>query len=353
MTPPGPGSPGGPGLVTATEVGAAAAVLDGVAVYTAVHPLTSVPGLLLKREDTQPVGAFKLRGAFHAAVRLPPGVRAAGLVTHSSGNHGRALAWVAARLGVPATVVVPDDAVLAKVEAMAALGARLVRVPADDRERAADAVAAETGGVVVPPYDHRDVIAGQGTIGAEIAAQVPDVERVLVPVGGGGLVSGIAAALAGTGISVVGVEPALAGDAAESKSSGKLVHWARAQVSRTAADGLRATRLGRLTWPHVAQLVDEVVTVPESAIAQAARLLHAAGVPAEASGCVATAGALEHPALAGGRTVAVVSGGNADPGWVSHVLAGSRPAPAPERPADVSEVGPSDMTRWPAPPWES
>ncbi|MFC5060772.1 threonine ammonia-lyase [Actinomycetospora atypica] len=308
-------------LVTRADVDAAAAVLDGVAVRTAVEALDAVPGLLLKREDTQPIGAFKLRGAFHAASRLDPAVRAAGLVTHSSGNHGRALAWTAARLGVPCTVVVPDDAVEAKVDAMAALGARLVRVPADEREQAADAVVAETGGALVPPFDHPDVIAGQGTVGAEIAAQVPGLTRVLVPVGGGGLISGIAAALAGTGVSVVGVEPELAGDAAESKRTGRPVRWDRARVARTAADGLRAAQLGALTWPHVEALVDDVVTVPEEALGRAARLLHAAGVPAEASGCVATAGALVHPDLVTDRTVAVVSGGNVDPGWIARVLA--------------------------------
>jgi threonine dehydratase len=216
---------------------------------------------------------------------------------------------------------VPDDAVAAKVEAMAALGARLVRVPADEREAATDTVVAETGGALVPPYDHPDVIAGQGTVGAEIAEQVPGVDRVLVPVGGGGLISGIAAALAGTGVSVVGVEPELAGDAAESKQRGRLVRWERSRVARTAADGLRSSRLGDLTWPHVARLVDDVVTVSEEAIAQAARMLHGAGVPAEASGCVATAGALEHPGLVGTRTVAVVSGRNVDPAWVAQVLA--------------------------------
>lgn len=308
-------------LVTRADVDAAAAVLDGVAVRTAVEALDAVPGLLLKREDTQPIGAFKLRGAFRAASRLDPAVRAAGLVTHSSGNHGRALAWAAARFGVPCTVVVPDDAVEAKVEAMAALGAHLVRVPADERERAADAVVAETGGALIPPFDHPDVIAGQGTVGAEIAAQVPGLTRVLVPVGGGGLISGIAAALHGTGVSVVGVEPELAGDAAESKHTGRPVRWERARVARTAADGLRAAQLGALTWPHVRALVDDVVTVPEEALGEAARLLHAAGVPAEASGCVATAGALVHPDLVTGRTVAVVSGGNVDPGWIARVLA--------------------------------
>ncbi|WP_433800643.1 threonine ammonia-lyase [Actinomycetospora sp. CA-084318] len=306
-------------LVTRSDVEAAAAILDGVAVRTALEPLDAVPGLRLKREDTQPIGAFKLRGAFHAASRLDPEVRARGLVTHSSGNHGRALAWTADRLGVPCTVVVPDDAVAAKVEAMAALGATLVPVPPSDRAVRADEIVAETGGALVPPFDHPHVIAGQGTVGLELLGE--DVDRVLVPVGGGGLISGIAAALAGSGVSVVGVEPELAGDAAASKKAGELTSWPAADVARTAADGLRAQRLGALPWQHVAALVDDVVTVGEDAIEDAARLLHAAGVPAEASGAVATAGALTHPDLVGGRTVAIVSGRNVDPAWVARVLA--------------------------------
>ncbi|MDL5155100.1 threonine ammonia-lyase [Actinomycetospora termitidis] len=309
------------GLVSRADVEAAAAVLDGVVVHTALEPLPAVPGLLLKREDTQPVGAFKLRGAFHAASRLAPDVLARGLVTHSSGNHGRALAWTAARLGVPCTVVVPDDAVAAKIEAMAALGARLVPVPPPERLARAEAIVAETGGALVPPFDHPDVIAGQGTVGLELATSGVAIDRVLVPVGGGGLISGIAAALAGTGVSVIGVEPELAGDAAESKRAGHLVGWAARDVARTAADGLRAQRLAYLTWQHVDALVDDVVTVGEDAIAEAARVLHAAGVPAEASGAVTTAGALTRPDLVGDRTVAVVSGRNADPAWLAAALA--------------------------------
>ncbi|MEJ2869794.1 threonine/serine dehydratase [Actinomycetospora sp. OC33-EN08] len=310
-----------PPLVARRDVEAAAAVLDGVAVRTALEPLDAVPGLLLKREDAQPIGAFKLRGAFHAAARLDPEVRARGLVTHSSGNHGRALAWTAARLGVPCTVVVPDDAVPAKVEAMAALGARLVPVPPPERLARAEAVVAETGGALVPPFDHPDVVAGQGTVGLELLHSGVPVDRVLVPVGGGGLISGIASALAGSGIPVVGVEPELAGDAAESKRAGHLVGWPARDVARTAADGLRAQRLAYLTWQHVDALVEDVVTVSEDAIAEAARVLHAAGVPAEASGCVATAGALTWPSLVGGHTVAVVSGRNVDPAWLTRALA--------------------------------
>jgi threonine dehydratase len=313
-------------LLGPDDVAAAAAVLEGVAVRTPVEDVT--PGFAVKREDLQPVGAFKLRGAFHAASRLDADTRAAGLVTHSSGNHGRALAWVARRLGVPCTVVVPDDAVVAKVDAMAALGARLVRVPADEREAAAAQVLAETGGAYIPPYDHPHVIAGQGTVGAEILAARPDVEQVVVPVGGGGLISGIAAALRGSGVRVLGVEPELAGDAAASKRAGERVRFPREQVAATAADGLRATVLGELTWPHVRDLVADVVTVDEEAIGDATRYLHARGVPCEASGAVATAGyrALGEADRAR-RTVAVVSGGNVDPGWLARVLAAGSGVP--------------------------
>ncbi|GLZ46055.1 serine/threonine dehydratase [Actinomycetospora sp. NBRC 106375] len=317
-------------LLGPDDVAAAAAVLAGVAERTPVQDLTGdLAGLAVKREDRQPIGAFKLRGAYHAASRLTPERRAAGLVTHSSGNHGRALAWVARQLGVPCTVVAPDDAVAAKVAAMADLGARLVRVPADRRESAADAVVAETGATLVPPYDHRDVIAGQGTVGAEILADRPDVERVVVPVGGGGLISGIAAALRGSGVRVVGAEPTLAGDAAASKRAGERVRWPRESVAATAADGLRATVLGELTWPHVRDLVDEVVTVDEEAIADATRRLHRAGVPCEASGAVSTAAwRAMPPEDRARRTVAVVSGGNVDPAWLARVLAdGGRPVP--------------------------
>lgn len=324
------GAPTADVLLGPDDVAAAAAVLRGVVEHTPVQDLGGdLAGLAVKREDLQPVGAFKLRGAYHAASRLTPEQRAAGLVTHSSGNHGRALAWVARRLGVPCTVVVPDDAVEAKVAAMAELGARLVRVPAGERESAAAAVVAETGGALIPPYDHPDVIAGQGTVGAEILADRPDVEQVVVPVGGGGLISGIAAALRGSGVRVVGAEPALAGDAAASKRAGERVRFPREQVAATAADGLRATVLGKLTWPHVRDLVAEVVTVDEDAIADATRRLHRAGVPCEASGAVATAGWLALPAAdRARRTVAVVSGGNVDAAWLAGVLGEEDPAAA-------------------------
>ena len=268
------------GLVTRAEVDAAAAVLAGVAVRTAVEPLDAVPGLLLKREDTQPIGAFKLRGAFHAASRLSPEVRAAGLVTHSSGNHGRALAWAAARFGVPATVVVPDDAVVAKVEAMAALGARLVRVPADEREQATDAVVAETGGALVPPYDHPDVIAGQGTVGAEIAR--PGARRGPRPgPGRRGRPDLRHRRGARRHRGVRGGRGARAGRR-RGRVEAHRARWCAGTARRWPAR--RPTGCARPGWassrgPTSPALVDDVVTVSEAAIEQAARAAARRGRP--------------------------------------------------------------------------
>lgn len=311
-------------IVGPDSIAAAAVLLEGAAVRTPVLDASHWAGgpLGLKLENLQPTGAFKVRGATVAVARLDAVTRARGVVTHSSGNHAQALAWAARAVGVSATIVIPHGAPASKVAATEALGARVLRADAADRAAAADQVVAETGGALVPPYDHPDVIAGQGTVGLEIAEAVPDVEVVLVPVSGGGLISGIAAALAHRGVRVVGVEPELAADAAESLRSGVLTAWTPAQVARTAADGLRVTRLGALPWEHVRALVHDIVTVTEDEIADAARSLATrARVVAEPSGAVATAAWLHHRAeLPAGRTVAVVSGGNADPDWLAGVL---------------------------------
>jgi threonine dehydratase len=312
-------------IVGQDDVAAAAVLLDGAVVRTPVLDASHWAGgpLGLKLENLQPTGAFKVRGATVAVARLDPETRARGVVTHSSGNHAQALAWAARAVGVAATIVIPYGAAEGKVAATAALGARLVRCDAADRAAAADQVVAETGGALVPPYDHPDVIAGQGTVGLEIAQDVPDVEVVLVPVSGGGLISGIAAALAAGGVRVVGVEPELAADAAASLRTGVRTAWPAEQVARTAADGLRVPQLGALPWEHVRTLVHDIVTVTEDEIADAARALALhARIVAEPSGAVATAAWLHHRAeLPAGRTVAVVSGGNADPGWLAAVLA--------------------------------
>jgi len=307
-------------LVSVDDVRAAAQRILATCVRTPLVPAPWAPPgttLWLKPESLQPTGAFKLRGATNAIARLDDGQRSRGVVTHSSGNHGWALAYAAAAAGAPATVVVPHGAPEVKVEAIRRAGAEVVRVPMIDRVSACADIAARTGAVEIPPFDHPDVIAGQGTVGLEIAVDRPDIETVLVPVGGGGLISGVAVALKALlpGVRVIGCEPAIAGDAAESLRTGTRTSWPSEQTSRTIADGLRVPELGDLTWPLIQQHVDDIVTVGEEAIAAAvARLAHGSRLVVEPSGAVTTAAVLEAAGrLPGGRTVAVVSGGNLDP----------------------------------------
>jgi len=302
-------------LVGLSGVRAAARQLRRRVVRTPLLP-SPWPGLWLKPENLQPTGAFKLRGATYALARLPAGRRAAGVVTHSSGNHGLACAYAARAAGLPCTVVVPEAAAPHKVAAIRELGAEVVPVPAGEREVRARRIADERRATLVPPYDHRDIIAGQGTVGLEIVADLPDVDTVLVPVGGGGLASGVAAAVTALapGARVVGVEPELAADARDSLAAGALRPWPVERTYRTVADGLR-TALSELTLAHLRAHLDRVVTVSEEEILDAtSRLLRGARLVAEPSGAVATAAFLHHRhELPAGRTVAVVSGGNLDP----------------------------------------
>jgi len=331
--PASPASPAAPApvpLLTLDDVLAAAESVRGTCLRTQLLPAawsTAVP-LWLKPESMQPTGAFKLRGATHAVACLTDDQRARGVVTHSSGNHGSALAYAASRAGVRATVVVPHGAPQVKVDLIAASGAELVRVDAGDRVAVCAEVAQRTGATPVPPFDHPDVIAGQGTVGLEIAEDLPDVRTVLVPVGGGGLISGVSVALRALvpDVRIVGCEPALAADAAASKAAGHRRELPLADTARTVADGLRATSLGDLTWPHVDALVDDVVTVEEEAIHDAVRLLATRSrLVVEPSGAVAVAALLGGDGrLPGGRTVAVVSGGNVDPAWFAAVLTAQR-----------------------------
>lgn len=322
-------------LVGLGDVCAAADRIRGTCLHTQLLPVPWAPGgsTWVKAESLQPTGAFKLRGATNAVARLTEEQRACGVVTHSSGNHGGALAYAARQAGVRATVVVPHGAPQIKVDLVAAAGADLVRVDAVDRTAMCADIAERTGAVQIPPYDHVDVIAGQGTVGLEIAADLPDVQVVLVPVGGGGLISGIAVALRALvpGVRIIGCEPRLAGDAAASLSAGERREWAVADTARTVADGLRAPALGDLTWPHVRALVDDIVTVEEQAIVEAVRVLAGRSrLVAEPSGAVTTAALLScADTVPGGRTVVVMSGGNVDAGWLASVLAGtSREVPS-------------------------
>lgn len=306
-------------LIGLAEIEAAAANVAGVAVRT---PLLAGPwsdGLWLKPESLQPTGAFKLRGAYHAMARLPERQRAVGVVTHSSGNHGQALAYAARAFGAPCVVVMPEVAVAHKIEATRRLGAEVVLVPAAQRASRAAALVAERGLSPVPPFDHPDVIAGQGTVGLEIIEDLPEVEQVLVPVGGGGLAAGVASAVKARrpSVRVIGVEPELAGDARESLAAGALRSWSAERTYRTVADGLRTQQLSELTLAHLRARLDGIVTVTEEEILAATRaLLWEARLVAEPSGAVALAGHRSATALAGsatGATVVVVSGGNLDP----------------------------------------
>ncbi|MFE0149499.1 threonine/serine dehydratase [Nonomuraea sp. NPDC059007] len=295
-------------LVGLDDIRAAAERIAAVVVRT---PLVAMGEAWIKPESLQRVGSFKIRGAYNAAVSL---AGAQGVVAHSSGNHGQALAYAAKLLGVPCVVVVPEGTPRVKAEAIVGHGAELVVVPPEQRVSAAEKVAAERGMTMVPPYDHPAVIAGQGTIGLEIVADLPDVEVVLVPVSGGGLASGIASAVRALRpeAKVVGVEPELAADARESLRAGRVVSWEPARTFRTIADGLRAD-LSELTFAHLRERLDDIVTVSEDEIRAAmGHLARTARLVAEPSGATATAACLAGRAPAG-RTVIVLSGGNVDP----------------------------------------
>jgi threonine dehydratase len=327
-------------LVTAAEIADAAARLAGVTVATPLMPFPGAdPPLLLKPESLQPTGSFKLRGAYAAISALPAGAARRGVVTHSSGNHGHAVAYAAAALGVTAVVVVPENAAEVKVAAIRGLGAQVVtcRPGLAARVAATEELISRHGYTLVPPFDDRAVIAGQGTIGREIAATRPDTDQVVVPIAGGGLISGIAVAIhaACPGASVIGVEPELAADAAQSLREGRRVAWPPEATQRTIADALRAEQVGVLPFAHIREYVDDIVTVTEDEIRTAVRRLALeAHLVAEPGGAVAVAACLLRPgSLPPARTrVAVVSGGNIEPGLLAGLLrqehAASPAAPA-------------------------
>ena len=324
-------------LVSIDEIRTAAAALAGVSVRTPLVPFPRAePALLVKPESLQPVGAFKLRGAYAAMSALPAAARQAGVVAHSSGNHGQAVAYAAALLGMPAVVVVPDNAPAVKVAAIRELGAEVVvSAPSLAARLAATAeIAAQRGAASIPPFDDRRVIAGQGTVGLEIAADCPGVDLVVVPVGGGGLIAGVATAVRSLcpGAVVIGVEPELAADARDSLHQGQQVAWPPESTQQTIADALRADQVGALPLRHMLEYVQDIVTVSEDEIRAAVRRLALdARLIAEPGGAVAVAACLfrrkELPPA--GTTVAVLSGGNIGPGMLLDILA-EDPAAGPE-----------------------
>ena len=308
-------------LVSLDDITAAAARVKGVARRTPVIPVA--PGLFLKCENMQPMGAFKMRGACNMVAQLEPAARARGVITYSSGNHGQAVAMAAQLHGVPAVIVMPETAPGVKVQGARGYGAEVVFAgrTSVDRKVKAEALASARGLAMVPPFDHEWIIAGQGTVGLEILEQCPDVTDVYVPVGGGGLISGVATAVKRSNprVRVIGVEPAGAAKMSTSLRAGEPVSLDR---SGSIADGLLTLRPGDLTFAHAKAFVDEVITVTDDQIASAVGwLFRTAKIVAEPSGAAATAGVLARGAVSG-TSVAVVSGGNVAPEDFARYISG-------------------------------
>jgi threonine dehydratase len=324
-------------MVTLDDIRAAQIRIAGIAVRT---PLLSVAlieqkesqrpelwHLFAKPENLQPIGAFKLRGAYNKIAALTEAERRRGVISYSSGNHAQGVAYAARALGTKAIIVMPRNAPAIKRDGTAALGAEIVTVGPSSNERKvrAEELAEQHGYAIVPPFNDELIIAGQGTIGLEILEDLPDVETVLVPVGGGGLLSGVATALklaAQHPVKVIGVEPELAADAQASLRAGHIVGWSAEQVTRTLADGLATQSLGDITFAHIRRFVDDIITVSEAEIREAVRRLSAnPKLAPEPSGAVAVAAFLFHrqelPQTS--RNVAVISGGNIDPGLLREI----------------------------------
>jgi threonine dehydratase len=275
------------------------------------------------------MGAFKMRGAANKIFQLTASEIARGVITYSSGNHAQAVAYAAREVGAKAVIVMPSNAPAIKRAATIAYGAQVVDVGNASSERLAMAekLVREHGYVVIPPYDDDQIIAGQATCGLEIIEEWPDVDLVLTPVCGGGLLSGVAAAVKSAAADghtkVFGIEPELAGDTAESFRTGKIVTWGAELTSRTIADGLRTQSVGERNFAHIQAFVDGVITVTEAEIRAAMRAIVAATrlVP-EPSGAVPVAALLFHAAELPEyrRAAAVVSGGNVDPALLAEVL---------------------------------
>lgn len=309
-------------LVTLDEIKAARERIKSAARFT---PLIDVPypgapdhRLFLKCENFQPMGAFKIRGAFNMIAQLPKENLERGVITYSSGNHGQAVALAAKAIGAPAVIVMPTTAPQVKVEGCKSYGAEIIMegTTSLDRQRRAEKEAKERGLTMVPPFDHKQIIIGQGTMGLEILEQCPEVATVFVPVGGGGMASGVAAAikLSKPDVRIVAVEPAGAPKMTKSLEAGQPVTL---PSSASIADGLMNLRPGDITFAHIRKFVDEVVTVSEADIANyVGWLFRNARLVVEPSGAVTTAAValgLGHVDIRKGPVVAVVSGGNVAP----------------------------------------
>jgi threonine dehydratase len=332
------GTPGN-GLVTIEAIRAASETLLGVAVRTPLIAFGDpADRRWLKAESLQPIGAFKIRGAYVAIASLTPDERARGVITYSSGNHAQGVARAARLLHARAVVVIPSDAPAIKRERVAADGAEIVIVgtASDERQQVAEALASERGLSIIPPFDDDRIIAGQGTVGLELVEDLADLACVLVPVGGGGLASGVATAIKSLrpAAIVIGVESELAADAQESLARGEIVRWPAELVSRTIADGTRTQSLGNRTFAHLRAYLDRIVTVSEAEIAGAVRLAaEQCRLVVEPSGALSVAAMAFHADDLGltrmqGSVVAVISGGNVDPARYRELLASPIPTRA-------------------------
>ncbi len=314
-------------FITLDELAAARERIRGTAVYTPLlkAPWPTAPSALhapyalwLKAESLQPMGAFKIRGAFNMIAQLPKANLERGVITYSSGNHGQAVALAAQKLGAPAVIVMPTTAPQVKIDGCKSYGAEVIMegTTSLDRQQRAEQEASARGLTIVPPFDHREIIIGQGTMGLEILEQCPDVATVVVPVGGGGMASGVAAAikLSKPSVRIVAVEPIGAPKMSKSLAAGQPITL---PSSKSIADGLMNLRPGVITFAHIQQFVDEVVVVSEQDIASSvAWLFRNARLVVEPSGAVTTAAvALGLGNIDGskGPVVAVVSGGNVAP----------------------------------------
>jgi threonine dehydratase len=309
-------------LVTLAEIEAAAARIRPVARVTPIldvpYPDGSDGRLTLKCENLQPMGAFKIRGAYNMISQLTAEERRRGVITYSSGNHGQAVALAARELGTPAVIVMPTTAPNVKVDGARRYGAEVTfaGTTSIDRKVRAEEIAAERNLVIVPPFDHPMIIAGQGTVALEILEQCPDVATILVEVGGGGLSSGVSAAIKRRAphVRVIGVEPDGAPKMKRSIEAGQPVTL---EKTSSIADGLLTIRPGDLTFEHVRAFIDEIVTVSDEAMTRAVKWLYLnARLVVEPSGAVTTAALMEglgHVDRSRGPVVAIVSGGNVEP----------------------------------------
>src|SRR5208283_2345589 len=275
-------------LVDIETIRAAAARIASIAIKTplvrAAFPGVSGYGtgreIWLKAESLQPIGDFKISGAANTILQLTPEEIARGVITYSSGNHAQGVAYAAREVGAKAVIVMPSNAPAIKRAATLALGAQIVDVGVASSERLAksDELVRKHGYVVIPPYDDEQIITGQATCGLEIIETLPQVDLVLAPVSGGGLLSGVASAVKQLSprTKVYGVEPELAGDTAESFRSGSIVTWPAALTSRTIADGLRTQSVGERNFAHIQAFVDGIITVTEAEIRAAMRAIVAA-----------------------------------------------------------------------------